>query len=148
MLRGGLFPHLLQDAQAVAARDAVHFIGLPEGELALAQAVVYCALAPKSHALYRAWKEVRETIREGSSDPVPMALRNASTGLMRREGYGKGYEHAHDRDNAVTGMDCLPDSLRTRRFYRPLPRGFESELTRRVEAWLEARRRIRESNEA
>ena len=128
---------------AQSARDAVHFIGLPEGELALAQAAVYCALAPKSNALYTAWDEVQQSIAEGASDPVPFALRNAPTGLMKREGYGAGYRYAHDHEDAVTDLECLPERLRGRRFYQPGPRGFERALRRRIDAWLAARRRLK-----
>jgi putative ATPase len=128
---------------AVDAREAVHFIGLPEGELALAQAAVYCALAPKSNALYKAWGEVRQAIADGATDPVPMAIRNAPTGLMKHEGYGKGYRYAHDHEDAITDLDCLPERLRGRRFYRPGERGFEQKLAERMERWLAARRKLR-----
>jgi putative ATPase len=128
---------------AVDAREAVHFIGLPEGELALAQAAVYCALAPKSNALYKAWGEVKKVIADGVTDPVPLALRNAPTGLMKREGYGKGYRYAHDHEDAITDLDCLPERLRGRRFYRPGERGFEQKLAERTERWLAARRKLR-----
>jgi putative ATPase len=130
-------------ALAVDAKEAVHFIGMPEGALALAQAAVYCALAPKSNALYKAWGEVRRTIAEGVTDPVPLAIRNAPTGLMKREGYGNGYRYAHDHEDAVTDLDCLPERLRDRRFYRPTARGLEQRLGERLEQWLEARRRLR-----
>jgi putative ATPase len=125
---------------AVSARDALHFIGLPEGELALAEAAVYCAMAPKSNSLYEAWGEVARVIEQGATDPVPMAIRNAPTGLMKREGYGKGYRYAHDFDDAVTDLQCLPERLRGRRFYRPSGRGLEKEISRRLERWLAARR--------
>ncbi len=128
---------------AVSARDAVHFIGLPEGELALAEAAVYCAMAPKSNSLYKAWGEVVREIERGATDPVPLALRNAPTGLMKREGYGEGYRYAHDYDDAVTDLECLPERLRGRRFYRPGGRGLEGELARRLERWLAARRKDR-----
>jgi putative ATPase len=126
-------------ALAVAAKEAVHFLGLPEGALALAQAAVYCALAPKSNALYRAYEGVAEAIREGATDPVPMALRNAPTGLMKREGYGAGYRYAHDFADGVADMDCLPERLRDRRFYEPTDRGFERELAARIARWRELR---------
>jgi putative ATPase len=126
---------------AVGAKEAVHFIGLPEGELALAEAAVYCALAPKSNALYRAWGRVKRAIEDGATDPVPMALRNAPTGLMKREGYGEGYRYAHDHEDAVTTMECLPDRLRGRRFYDPTSRGFERTLSERLRHWLEARKK-------
>ena len=127
---------------SLAAKEAVHFVGRPEADLALAQAAVYCALAPKSNAIYTAWKEVLATIGEGATDPVPMALRNAVTGLMKAEGYGEGYEYAHDREDAVTALACLPDRLRGKRFYRPANRGLEKELAARIEAWRAARSRL------
>jgi putative ATPase len=130
-------------AVAVGAKDAVHFIGLPEGELALAEAAVYCALAPKSNALYEAWGRVRRAIAEGATDPVPMALRNAPTGLMKHEGYGRGYQYAHDHEDATTGMDCLPERLRGRRFYRPTSRGFEKALSERLQRWTEMRKKAK-----
>ncbi len=126
---------------ALTARDAVHFLGRPEGDLALAQAVVYGALAPKSNALELAWQEVRRAIAEGADEPVPLHLRNAPTALMRELGYGQGYLHAHDAPDAVTAMPCLPPALEGRRFYRPAPRGLERRLGRRLEAWLAARLR-------
>jgi putative ATPase len=124
---------------ALAAKEAVHFVGRPEADLALAQAAVYCALAPKSNALYAAWGDVLEAIRGGASDPVPLHLRNAPTGLMKAEGYGRGYEYAHDAADAVTGMECLPERLAGRRFYRPSGRGLEQTLAERIEAWRRAR---------
>jgi putative ATPase len=128
---------------ALAAKDAVHFVGRPEADLALAQAAVYCALAAKSNAIYTAWKEVQATIGEGVTDPVPMAIRNAVTGLMKAEGYGAGYEYAHDRDDAVTALECLPDRLRGKRFYRPTDRGLEKDLADRIAAWRAARARLK-----
>jgi putative ATPase len=129
---------------SLAAKDAVHFVGRPEADLALAQAAVYCALAPKSNALYAAWKDVLAAIGSGATDPVPMALRNAVTGLMKAEGYGTGYEYAHDRDDAVTVLECLPDRLRGQRFYRPTDRGLEKDLAARIEAWRAARARLKD----
>ncbi len=127
---------------SLAAKDAVHFVGRPEADLALAEAAVYCALAPKSNAIYKAWKSVLATIEEGATDPVPMEIRNAVTGLMKVEGYGKGYQYAHDHDDAVTTLECLPERLRGRRFYEPTSRGLEEELAARIEAWRAARRRL------
>jgi putative ATPase len=135
-------------AIAVDARDAVHFIGLPEGELALAEAAVYCALAPKSNALYKAWREVKKVIADGASDPPPMEILNAPTDLMKREGYGRGYRYAHDHDDAVTDLECLPERLRGRRFYRPTERGLEQRLAERLERWLRARKRLQEGKES
>ena len=127
---------------ALAAKEAVHFVGRPEADLALAEAAVYAALAPKSNALYVAWGEVLGAIREGATDPVPMSIRNAVTGLMKSEGYGDGYQYAHDREDAVTSLTCLPDRLADRVFYRPTARGLEGELARRIEAWRAARRKL------
>ena len=133
---------------AIDAKEAVHFIGRPEGDLALAQAAVYCALAPKSNALYRALGAVRETIADGSSDPVPMSIRNAVTDLMKEQGYGAGYRYAHDFDDGVAELECLPERLRGRRFYRPTDRGFERELTERMERRRAALRKASASGPA
>jgi len=127
---------------SLAAKDTIAFLGRPEADLALAEAAVYCALAPKSNAIYVAWKSVLEAIGEGATDPVPFAIRNAVTGLMKAEGYGRGYEYAHDSDDAITTLECLPDRLRGRRFYNPTDRGAERELAARIEAWRAARRKL------
>jgi putative ATPase len=124
--------------QAIAARDAIHFIGLPEGALALVQATVYLALAPKSNALYRAHQATAKEVRRGSNPPVPLHLRNAPTKLMEAVGYARGYVYAHDADDGIAAMRCLPDALAGRRFYSPAQRGFEKELAARLErirAW-------------
>jgi len=125
--------------QALAAWDAYHRLGSPEGELALAQACLYLALAPKSNALYVGYKTARRTVEERPADPVPKTIRNAPTGLMKREGYGAGYVYAHDVEEGVGGIDCLPDALQGERFYRPTDRGFEQELRVRLAEF--ARRR-------
>jgi putative ATPase len=119
--------------QAVAARDAAHFIGLPEGALALAQAVVYLALAPKSNALYTGYKAAQAEVSRGSSPPVPMHLRNAPTKLMKGLGYGEGYVYAHDTSEGMAAMSCLPDQLAGTTYYRPGRRGFEAELADRMD---------------
>lgn len=119
---------------AVAAQQAVHFVGLPEGALALAQAVVYLAAAPKSNALYTAYGEAVADVLTTRAEPVPLWIRNAPTTLMKELGYGKGYRYAHDEPEGVAGMDCLPESLRERRYYRPTDRGGEGEVARRLEA--------------
>ncbi len=129
---------------ALAAKDAVDFIGLPEGNLALAQAAVFLALAPKSNALYTAWGEVRADIRRGPNPPVPLHLRNAVTSLMEKVGYGEGYEYAHDQEDAIAGMDCLPAEFRDRRYYRPAGRGLEKALRERLEEIEKFRTRKRE----
>jgi putative ATPase len=120
-------------AQALAARDAYHFLGVPEGKLALAQAVVYLALAPKSNAVYMAYGKASEDALKDVSEPVPLHLRNAVTAPMKSWGYGKGYEYAHDRDEATTGMECLPENLRGRRYFRPTDEGFEKRIKARME---------------
>jgi putative ATPase len=118
----------------LSARDAYDFLGTPEGELALAQAVAYLALAPKSNAIYTAFGEVQEDVEKTAADPVPLHLRNAPTGLMKAFGYGKGYQYAHDLQSKVADMHCLPDNLRARRYFHPTGEGFERELRQRMEA--------------
>jgi putative ATPase len=120
-------------AQAMAAKEAFHFIGIPEGKLALAQAVVYLALAPKSNAVYLAYGKAVEDALKDVSEPVPLHLRNAVTRPMKSWGYGKGYEYAHDREEGTTAMDCLPENLRGRRYYRPADEGFEKRLKARID---------------
>jgi len=121
------------------AKEAYHFLGTPEGELALAQAAVYLALAPKSNAVYAAWNAVREDIREKPAEPVPLHLRNAPTGLMANLGYGRGYQYAHDAPDAVVDQDHLPGALRDRVYYRPTERGLEKDLGERLRRWREQR---------
>jgi putative ATPase len=125
----------------LAAKDAYDFLGSPEGELALAQATLYLALAPKSNASYVAYNQARDDVRERPSEPVPLHLRNAPTRLMRDLGYAAGYQYAHDAPDAVVDQAHLPESLRERRYYRPVDRGLEIELARRLEAWRLARAR-------
>jgi putative ATPase len=120
-------------AVTLAARDAFDFLGHPEGDLALAQAVVYLALAPKSNAVYMAYGEAQRDVETTSADPVPLHLRNAPTGLMKAIGYGKGYQYAHDHEDKVADMQCLPDNLKKRQYYRPTSEGHEKELKRRME---------------
>ena len=117
----------------MAARDAVDFIGMPEGNLALAQAVVYLSVAPKSNALYTAYGAVQQDIEQTAAEPVPLHLRNAPTGLMKGLGYGKGYQYAHDLEGKVAGMQCLPDNLRNRVYYRPTNEGVEKRIRERME---------------
>ena len=120
-------------ALCMAARDAVDFIGMPEGNLALAQAVVHLALAPKSNALYTAYAAVQEDVERTAAEPVPLHLRNAPTGLMKGMGYGRGYQYAHDLDDKVADMQCLPDNLRNRTYYHPTSEGVEKRLRDRLE---------------
>jgi putative ATPase len=119
---------------AMAAQQAVHFIGLPEGALALAELVVYLAAAPKSNALYVAYGEAARDALETRAEPVPLWIRNAPTGLMRDLGYGKGYRYAHDEAEGVAAMECLPAGLVGRRYYHPTERGREKDLAARLEA--------------
>ena len=125
--------------QAMAARDAVHFIGRPEGDLALAQAAVYLALAPKSNALYKAYGAVLEDVQRTRAEPVPLHLRNAVTPLMRGLGYARGYQYAHDQGGRVTPMHCLPEALRDRVYYEPSAEGHERRVRERMQD-LAARR--------
>ncbi len=117
----------------MAARDAVDFIGMPEGNLALAQAVVYLSVAPKSNALYTAYGDVQQDIERTAAEQVPLHLRNAPTGLMKKLGYGKDYQFAHDVEGKVANMQCLPDSLRDRVYYRPTGEGIEKRIRERLE---------------
>jgi putative ATPase len=123
----------------MAARDAVDFIGMPEGNLALAQAVVYLSVAPKSNALYTAYGNVQQDIEQTAAEPVPLHLRNAPTGLMKGLGYGKNYQYAHDVEGKVANMQCLPDNLRDRVYYKPTNEGIE----RRIRERMEETRRLR-----
>ncbi len=119
--------------QAIAAMQAVHFLGIPEGDQALAQAAIYLSVAPKSDAAYRALSEAQEEVRSGKTEPVPMQLRNAPTRAMKEWGYGAGYEHAHRFEDGITPMECLPPSLEGRRFYKPTGRGVEARIRDRLE---------------
>jgi putative ATPase len=120
-------------ALCMAARDAVDFIGMPEGNLALAQAVVYLSVAPKSNALYSAYGAVQQDVEQTAADPVPLHLRNAPTGLMKGLGYGQGYQYAHDVEGKVANMQCLPDNLRERVYYQPTNEGIEKRIRERLE---------------
>jgi putative ATPase len=120
-------------ALCMAARDAVDFIGMPEGNLALAQAVVYLALAPKSNALYTAYAEVQQDVEATAAESVPLHLRNAPTGLMKGLGYGQGYQYAHDVEGKIADMQCLPDNLRDRTYYHPTSEGVEKRIRERME---------------
>jgi putative ATPase len=129
---------------ALAARDAYHLLGSPEGELALAEAAVYLATAPKSNRVLAAWGAALDAAREHPAEPVPLHIRNAPTRLMKELGYGKGYEYAHDAAEAYTPQEYLPDVLRDRRFYEPGRFGFEREIGKRL-AWWERLRTDRRS---
>jgi putative ATPase len=120
-------------ALCMTARDAVDFLGMPEGNLALAQAVVYLALAPKSNALYTAYGEVQQDVEATAAESVPLHLRNAPTGLMKGLGYGQGYQYAHDIEGKIADMQCLPDNLRDRTYYHPTSEGVEKRIRERME---------------
>ena len=119
----------------LAAKEAYDFLGSPEGELALAQATLFLALAPKSNAVYVAYEEAQKDVQERPAEPVPLHIRNAPTGLMKNLGYGKGYQYAHDAPDARVDQDDLPASLRGREYYRPTDRGLEAEMGRRLAEW-------------
>ena len=117
----------------LAARDAFDFLGIPEGDLALAQAVVYLCAAPKSNAVYNAYGAVLEDVERTAQDPVPLHLRNAPTGLMKAFGYGEGYQYAHNLEAKVADMQCLPDNLKDRVYYHPTDEGVEKRIKARLE---------------
>jgi putative ATPase len=120
---------------AVAAQQAVHFVGLPEGNLALAEAVVYLATAPKSNSLYQAYSRVQKDIQQGRNEPVPLHLRNPVTDLMRRMGHGQGYKYAHDYPGHFVKQQNLPPSLQGKRYYVPGDQGYEKEIADRLKKW-------------
>jgi putative ATPase len=128
---------------AVAAKDAVHFIGMPEGNTALAQAALYLATAPKSNAVYEAYNQAATDAHTDVAQPVPLHLRNAPTRLMKQLEYGKGYKYAHNEEDAVADMSCLPSALEGRKYYDPKDRGFEKEIKRRLDAWEEIKKKRR-----
>jgi putative ATPase len=120
---------------AVAAQQAVHFVGLPEGNLALAEAVVYLAAAPKSNSLYQAYSRVQQDIRHGRNEPVPLHLRNPVTDLMRQMGHGRGYKYAHDYPDHFVKQQNLPPSLQEKRYYVPTEQGYEKGIADRLKKW-------------
>jgi putative ATPase len=128
-------------AVAVAAKEAVHFLGLPEGELALAQCVCYLATAPKSNAVTRAYEAARSDVAHAPIAPVPLHLQNAPTSLMKAMGYGAGYQYAHDAPDALVDQDHLPPELEGRTYYEPTDRGYEAEIQRRLAQWRSRLRR-------
>jgi putative ATPase len=119
----------------VAAHQAFHFLGRPEGDLALAEAAVYLATAPKSHSLYKAYGRAKQEAEDKGNLPVPLPLRNAPTGLMRQLGYGRGYRYPHDYSEAHVPMSYLPEDLQDLRFYEPTNRGFEATVGERLNYW-------------
>ncbi len=124
---------------AVAAQQAVHFLGMPEGNLALAEAVVYLATAPKSNSLYTAYSRVQDEVSKGTNEPAPLHIRNPVTALMKRLGYGKGYKYAHDYPDHFVFQQYLPDSIKNKRFYFPGDLGYEKQVLARLRAWWKER---------
>jgi putative ATPase len=125
---------------AVAAQQAAHFIGMPEGNLALAEAVIYLASAPKSNSLYEAYSKVQQDVEHSRNEPVPLHLRNPVTKLMRGLGYGKGYKYAHDYPGHFVEQQNLPDLLKGKHYYSPSDQGYEKEVRARLKAWWESKR--------
>ena len=130
----------------MAARDAVDFIGMPEGNLALAQAVVYLSVAPKSNALYTAYSDVLQDVEQTAAEPVPLHLRNAPTRLMKGLGYGRGYQYAHNLEGKVADMQCLPDNLKDRVYYQPTNEGIEKRIRERLEEVKKQRSKATEND--
>jgi putative ATPase len=128
---------------AMNAMEAFKFLGHPEGELALAQAAVYLATAPKSNSIYAAYGKVSQAIKESGSLPVPLHIRNAPTGLMKELGYGKDYKYAHNYENAYAPQDYLPDEIQGRQFYAPTDRGYERTIKQRLKKWRELREKLK-----
>jgi putative ATPase len=131
---------------AIAAKDAVHFMGMPEGNTALAQAAIYLATAPKSNAVYEAYSRAAEDAQHDVAEPVPLHLRNAPTRLMKQLDYGKGYKYAHNEADAIADMSCLPPALQGRKYYEPKDRGFEKEIKRRLDGWEEIKKKRAKSS--
>jgi len=126
---------------AVAAKDALHFIGMPEGNTALAQAAIYLATAPKSNAVLEAYVQAAADAQRDVAEPVPLHLRNAPTKLMKDLAYGKGYKYAHAEEDSIADMTCLPPALEGRKYYDPKERGFEKEIKRRLDGWAEIKKK-------
>ena len=127
---------------ANAVKDAVHFVGLPEGRIPLAMGVAYLAAAPKSNAAYAAMNEALADVKRHGALAVPLVMRNAPTPLLKDLGYGKGYQYAHNTPDRLTEMQCLPDNLKDRRYYRPTEEGFEKKLKEKLEAIEEWKKRF------
>jgi len=140
----------LADPQAMAvaldAKEAYEFIGSPEGELALAETVIYLASAPKSNRVYAAFNRVMQEVKDNPQEPVPLQLRNAPTRLMKDVGYGKGYEYAHDHRSLTTVMATLPDNIKDKKYYFPGNLGFEKEIKKRMEWWQSIKEKIKQEN--
>jgi putative ATPase len=133
---------------ALDAKEAYEFLGTPEGELALAEAVVYMASAPKSNRIYSAYGAVMKDIEEAPFEPVPLQIRNAPTKLMKDVGYGRDYQYAHDFHEATSAMETLPERLRGRKYYRPGAFGMEKEIQKRMDWWDEQKRKIKKTKKS
>ena len=118
---------------SIAARDTILALGMPEARLSILQAIVYNALAPKSNSLLEAYHLARDDIKNNPDIPVPLQIRNAPTKLMKHENYGKGYQYAHNNEIPITPMQCLPDILKDKKYYKPKEFGFEKKLKERLE---------------
>jgi putative ATPase len=132
---------------AMAAQQAVHFIGMPEGNLALAEATVYLATAPKSNSLYEAYSRIQEELKQGASESVPLNLRNPVTPLMQEMGYGQGYKYAHDYPEHFVEQQHLPDSLQGKQFYIPGKWGYEKQVVDRLKTWWQKKRKTKDTEE-
>ncbi|MEW6364262.1 MAG: replication-associated recombination protein A [Acidobacteriota bacterium] len=132
---------------SLAARDAFHFLGQPEGNLALAQAAIYLASCPKSNSIYKAYDAVTADLEGAIADPAPLQIRNAPTRLMDELGYGEGYKYAHEAAERITDLQCLPDRLRDRIYWTPIKTGFEKTVAQRFEEWERLKRQYRERKE-
>jgi len=130
---------------ALAAKDAYHFLGTPEGELALAEATIYLATAPKSNKVYEAFHRASEAAREYPAEGVPLHIRNAPTPLMKELGYGDGYKYAHAYENAYVPQEYLPDALRGSSWYKPTDSGYEKTVRERIDFWRGVKSRLLES---
>ena len=126
------------------AKDAYHFLGTPEGELALVEAVIYLATAPKSNRIYQAWSRAQQAARELPAEPVPKHIRNAPTSLMKGLGYGEGYRYDHAEEGHAAGQEYLPESLRGAHWYEPTDQGFEKTIAERIAWWNERKKQARE----
>jgi putative ATPase len=132
---------------AMAAQQAVHFIGMPEGNLALAEAAVYLATAPKSNSLEEAYSRVREEIKRGASESVPLHLRNPVTPLMKEMGYGEDYKYAHDYPEHFVEQQNLPDDIKDKKFYTPGQMGYEKQVVDRLKSWWQKKGKPKETGE-
>ena len=126
---------------ALAAKEAYHFLGIPEGELALVEAVIYLATAPKSNRAYQAWNRAQQAAREYPAELVPKHIRNAPTNLMKKLGYGEGYRYDHAEEGHAAGQEYLPEALQGVQWYEPTDQGFEKMIAERITWWVDRKKR-------